>query len=69
MIALMLDFILQDTHALEDEMRMYDRKYDVMSETFHESHRRGKDHPDDVGERARDLVAALRHMNRSHLHD
>jgi len=29
-----LDDILQDIYALEDEMRAYERKYGVLSETF-----------------------------------
>ncbi len=34
---LTLDDILQDIYALENEMRAYERKYGVLSETFYES--------------------------------
>jgi len=33
-----LDEILQDIHALEEDMLTYERKYGVLSETFYESY-------------------------------
>ncbi len=42
-----LDDILQDIYALEDEMRTYERKYGVLSETFYESYIRGEEPADD----------------------
>lgn len=43
-----LDDILQDIYALEDEMRTYERKYGVLSETFYQSYVRGEEPPDDA---------------------
>lgn len=43
-----LDDILQDIYALEDEMRTYERKYGVLSETFYESYVSGEEPPDDA---------------------
>jgi len=43
-----LDEILQDIYSLEDEMRAYERKYDVLSETFFESHTKGEEPPDEA---------------------
>lgn len=43
-----LDDILQDIYALEDEMRNYERKFGVLSETFYESYARGEEPPDDA---------------------
>jgi len=40
-----LDDILQDIYALEDEMRTYERKYGVLSETFYESYMNGEEPP------------------------
>jgi hypothetical protein len=40
-----LDDILQDIYALEDEMRAYERKYGVLSETFYESYIKGEEPP------------------------
>ena len=45
---MMLTDILQDIHALEDEMRDYERKYGVLSETFYESYMAGEEPPDDA---------------------
>ena len=42
-----LDDILQDIHALEDELRTYERKYNVLSETFYEAYIDGEEPPDD----------------------
>lgn len=43
-----LDDLLQDIYALEGEMRTYERKYGVLSETFYESYQRGEEPPDDA---------------------
>ncbi len=40
-----LDDVLQDMYALADEMRTYERKYGVLSETFYESYQRGEEPP------------------------
>ena len=45
---MILDDILQDIHALEDELRTYERKYGVLSETFYESYVNGEEPPDDA---------------------
>ena len=44
---MILSDILQDIYALEDEMRAYERKYGVLSETFYESYLSGEEPPDD----------------------
>ncbi|MBX2998802.1 MAG: hypothetical protein KF893_09860 [Caldilineaceae bacterium] len=38
-----LDDLLQDIYALEEEMRVYERKYGVLSETFYESYNEGEE--------------------------
>ena len=43
-----LDDILQDIYALEDEMRTYERKFGVLSDTFYESYVNGEEPPDDA---------------------
>ncbi len=43
-----LDDILLDIYALEDEMRAYERKYGVLSDTFYEAYRNGEEPPDDA---------------------
>jgi hypothetical protein len=43
-----LDDILQDIYALEDEMRTYERKYGILSETFYESYVSGEEPPDEA---------------------
>jgi hypothetical protein len=40
-----LDDILLDIYALEDEMRIFERKYGVLSETFFESYMSGEEPP------------------------
>ena len=45
---MILEDILQDIYALEDEMRTYERKYGVLSETFYESYVHGEEPPDDA---------------------
>jgi hypothetical protein len=43
-----LDDLLQDIYALEEEMRTYERKYGVLSETFYESYTSGEEPPDEA---------------------
>ena len=43
-----LDDLLQDIYALEEEMRTYERKYGVLSETFYESYASGEEPPDEA---------------------
>ena len=43
-----LDDILQDIYALEDEMRTYERKYGVLSETLYESYMNGEEPHDEA---------------------
>jgi hypothetical protein len=43
-----LSDILQDIYALEDEMRTYERKYGVLSETFYESYVEGEEPPEEA---------------------
>ena len=40
--------ILQDIHALEDELGAYERKYNVLSETFYEAYLNGEEPADDA---------------------
>ncbi len=40
-----LEDILLDIYALEDEMRIFERKYGVLSETFFESYTGGEEPP------------------------
>lgn len=40
-----LDDLLQDIYSLEDEMRSYERKYGVLSETFYDSYSKGEEPP------------------------
>ncbi len=43
-----LDDIVQDIYALEDEMRTYERKYGVLSETFYQAYQAGEEPPDEA---------------------
>lgn len=43
-----LDDLLHDIHLLEDELRTYERKYNVLSETFYEAYQNGEEPPDDA---------------------
>ena len=43
-----LDEILQDIHALEEDILVYERKYGVLTETFYESYINGEEPPDDA---------------------
>ena len=42
------DEILQDIHALEQDLQTYERKYGVLSETFYESYLNGEEPDDDA---------------------
>jgi len=43
-----LEDILQDIYALEDEMRAYERKYGVLSETFFQAYSQGEEPPEEA---------------------
>ena len=43
-----LEDILLDIYALEDEMRTYEHKYGVLSETFYEAYVAGEEPPDEA---------------------
>ncbi len=43
-----LEDILQDIYVLGDGMRIYERKYGVLSETFCEAYANGEEPPDDA---------------------
>lgn len=47
MSAINLDDVLQDIHALEQDLQMYERKYGVLSETFYESYMNGEEPEDE----------------------
>ncbi|MEK7441301.1 MAG: hypothetical protein AAB571_01225 [Chloroflexota bacterium] len=40
---MILNDIVQDIYTLEDEMRIYERKYGVLSETFYQSYAAGEE--------------------------
>lgn len=40
--------IMQDIHACEEDLLMYERKYNILSETFYESFMQGDEPPDDA---------------------
>jgi hypothetical protein len=40
--------ILQDIHALQEDLLMYERKYGILSEAFYESYTQGDEPPDDA---------------------
>ena len=40
-----LEDIMEDIHTLADELRTYERKYGVLSETFYEAYARGEEPP------------------------
>lgn len=42
-----LDEILYDIHILEDDLRTYERKYNMLSEIFYEGYANGEEPPDD----------------------
>jgi hypothetical protein len=41
-----LNDIIQDIHACQEDMLMYERKYGILSETFYESYMQGDEPPD-----------------------
>ena len=43
-----LSEILNDMYALEDEMRAYERKYGVLSETFYQAYSQGEEPADEA---------------------
>lgn len=43
-----LDAILQDIRALEEDLTAYERKYNILSETFYESYLSGEEPADDA---------------------
>ncbi len=43
-----LNDLLYDIYALEDEMRIYERKYGVLSRTFYELYQSGEEPEDDA---------------------
>ncbi len=43
-----LEDILHDIYALEDEMRAYERKYGVLSETFYQAYSQGEEPPNEA---------------------
>jgi hypothetical protein len=43
-----LDEIIQDIHACEADLLVYERKYGVLSETFYESYMSGEEPADDA---------------------
>ena len=45
---MMLDEILRDIHAMEEDLLTYERKYGVLSDTFYESYRNGEEPADDA---------------------
>jgi len=43
-----LNDILQDIHAVEEDLLMYERKYGVLSDTFYELYANGEEPDDDA---------------------
>jgi len=43
-----LDEILQDIHALDEDLHTFERKYGVLSESFYEAYSQGDEPPDDA---------------------
>jgi hypothetical protein len=43
-----LEDIIEDIHALDEDLRTYERKYGVLSETFYESYSRGEEPADEA---------------------
>jgi len=43
-----LDEILQDIHAMEQDLQNFERKYGVLSETFYESYMNGEEPEDEA---------------------
>jgi len=47
-IAMTLQEIIDDIHALTEDVEVYERKYGVLSETFYESYTNGEEPKDDA---------------------
>ncbi|MBU1660391.1 MAG: hypothetical protein KKD28_02840 [Chloroflexi bacterium] len=47
-IGMTLQDIIDDIHALTEDIEVYERKYGVLSETFYESYIKGEEPKDDV---------------------
>lgn len=45
---MILNEIVQDIHAMEEDMLMYERKYGVLTQTFYESYVNGEEPADDT---------------------
>ncbi len=45
---MILENMQQDIHALENELRTYERKYNILSEAFYESYLNGEEPPDEA---------------------
>jgi hypothetical protein len=45
---MVLEEILQDIHALDEDLATYERKYGVLSETFYESYINGEEPADEA---------------------
>ena len=43
-----LNEILQDIHALEEDLLVFERKYGVLTETFYEAYEQGEEPEDDA---------------------
>jgi hypothetical protein len=43
-----LDEIIQDIHALEEDLLRFERKYGVLTETFYQSYLQGEEPADDT---------------------
>jgi broad specificity phosphatase PhoE len=43
-----LDEILQDIHAMEEDLLMFERKYGVLTETFYQAYQNGEEPEDDA---------------------
>lgn len=43
-----LDDLLYDVHALEDEIRSYERKFGMLSDVFYEAYANGEEPADDA---------------------
>ncbi|MGQ0602488.1 MAG: hypothetical protein ACT4QE_12440 [Anaerolineales bacterium] len=43
-----LEEVIEDIHALDEDLRTYERKYGVLSETFYESYARGEEPADEA---------------------
>ena len=43
-----LDEIIQDIHAMEEDLLVFERKYGVLTETFYEAYQRGEEPEDDA---------------------